>query len=83
MSKKPIRDIYIVVFDSYVGFYLPSKCPSIGYGPREEFKEFVSEVHKNYPNHRIRNVLNDGIVDKVKQKIAQDKIIQKMMQNTR
>lgn len=83
MSERPIKDIYIVVFDEYVGFYLPSRCPSIGYGPKKEFVDFVSEVHKNYPDHRIRNVLNEGIVTKVKQKIAQDKLIAKLIQNTR
>lgn len=82
MSQK-LKDIYVVVFDDYVGFYRPAKCPSIGYAPRKEFKEFVSEIHHEYPEYRIRNVLNKGIVDRVKEKIAQDNMVAKLLQNSR
>lgn len=70
-----MKEIYIVLLDSEVGAYIPSKYKTYSYAPRDEFVDFVKYLKESYPNHRLRCVKNKGIEDYIKSRIARDRFL--------
>lgn len=69
-----MKEIYIVLLDSEVGAFIPSKYKTYSYAPRDEFVDFVKYLKESYPNHRLRCVKNKGIEDWMKKRILRDKL---------
>lgn len=68
-----MKEIYIVLLDSEVGAFIPSKYKTYSYAPRDEFVDFVKYIQESYPNHKLRCVKNKGIEDWLKKRILRDK----------
>lgn len=70
-----VKDIYIVHVGGYVGSYMPSKhCPQVSYAPHDKFIDFVQGLREDYPDYRLRCIINHGIEQKVWQQINLDKL---------
>lgn len=70
-----MKEIYLVYVDEYIGSYLPREKPLIKYELQEKFTDFVLKLKKQYPDYKLRCVLNEGITEKVRKKIQADKIL--------
>lgn len=70
-----VREIYLVHVDEYIGAYHPGKCPMITYAPANKFIDFAKGLREDYPEMRLRCVINEGIENKVRQKIKIDRDI--------
>ena len=70
-----MKEIYIVHADAYVGGYKPGKCPMVSYAPREKFIDFVKGLREDYPDFKLRCVVNEGIREVVEKKIIADRIM--------
>lgn len=75
---KTIKDIYLVHVDGYIGAYKPGRCPMISYAKQNRFIDFVESLREDYPGFRLRCEVNEGISEKVRSKIKQDMIFEKM-----
>ena len=67
-----IKEIYLVHVDEYIGAYHHGKCPMITYAPADKFIDFAKGLREDYPEMKLRCVRNDGIENKVKQRITFD-----------
>lgn len=76
-----MKEIYIVHADAYIGCYKPGKCPMISYAPREKFIDFVRGLMEDFPNHKYRCVINEGIKQKVLCKIQSDRVLSALVEN--
>lgn len=71
-----MKEIYIVKTQGYVGMYLPSKkCPHISYTSQKNFIDFIKSIMEDYPNYKLRCIINKGIEDKISKKIIEDKMV--------
>lgn len=68
-----MKEIYIVHADAYIGCYKPGKCPMVGYAPREKFIDFVKGLREDYPDFKLRCVVNEGIKEVVLRKVRNDR----------
>lgn len=78
-----MKEIYLVHVDGYIGSYLSAKCPVVSYAPQNEFVEFVGSLKEDYPDYKLRCVLNEGIEEHIRKKIIADKLLTKQLQNVR
>ena len=69
-----MKEIYIVHADAYIGCYKPGKCPMISYAPREKFIDFVKGLLEDYPDFKLRCVVNEGIIELVLEKVRIDRM---------
>ena len=76
---KTIKDIYLVHVDGYIGAYKPGRCPMISYAKQSRFIDFVESLREDYPGFRLRCVVNEGISERIRGKIKQDMIFEKML----
>jgi hypothetical protein len=72
-----MKEIYVVLLDSEVGAYIPSKYKTYSYAPRDEFVGFVEYLRESYPNHKLRCIRNQGIEDWMKKRILRDKMLER------
>ena len=70
-----MKEIYIVHVDRYVGAYRVGRCPNIAYAPAENFIDFVQSLREDYPDYKMRCVLNKGIEEEVRKIIQRDILI--------
>lgn len=75
---KTIKDIYLVHVDGYIGAYKPGRCPMISYAKQSRFIDFVESLREDYPDFRLRCVVNEGINERIRGKIKQDMIFEKI-----
>ena len=68
-----VKDIYLVHVDGHIGAYRHGKCPNISYAPQDKFIDFVESLREDYPEYRLRCVNNQGIENKVRQRMIIDK----------
>ena len=69
-----MKEIYIVHADAYIGCYKPGKCPMISYAPREKFIDFVKGLREDYPDFKLRCVVNEGRKELVLKKVRNDRM---------
>lgn len=67
-----VKEIYLVHVDQYIGAYHHGKCPMISYAPADKFIDFVEVLREDYPQMKLRCVVNEGIENKVRQRITFD-----------
>jgi hypothetical protein len=67
-----VKEIYVVHVDQYIGAYHHGKCPMISYAPADKFIDFVEGLREDYPQMKLRCVVNEGIENKVRQRITFD-----------
>lgn len=70
-----MKEIYIVHVGNYIGAYRVGRCPNISYAPADKFIDFVQSLIEDYPEYKLRCVINKGIEETIKKRIEQDKII--------
>lgn len=61
-----MKEIYLVHVDKYIGAYRAGRCPNISYAPADKFIDFVQSLREEYPEYKLRCVLNEGIEAEVK-----------------
>lgn len=67
-----VKEIYLVHVDEYIGAYHKGKCPMITYAPADKFIDFAKGLREDYPQMKLRCVVNEGIENKVRQRITFD-----------
>lgn len=67
-----VKEIYVVHVDQYIGAYHHGKCPMISYAPADKFIDFAKGLREDYPQMKLRCVVNEGIENKVRQRITFD-----------
>lgn len=77
------KEVYLVHVDSYIGSFIPSKCPVISYAPSNKFIDFAKSIIESYPEYKIRCIRNEGIENHIRQKINCDKMLTNKIQNVR
>jgi len=70
-----LKDVYIVQVSGYFGAYIHGRCPVISYAPADKFVDFCLGLREDFPDYRLRCVINAGIEEKVQQRINADKIL--------
>lgn len=71
-----VKEIYLVHVDGYIGAFYPSKCPVISYAPADKFIDFAKGLREDYPQIKLRCVRNEGIENKVRQRMIIDRKLQ-------
>ncbi len=67
-----MKEIYIVKINGFVGAYRVGRCPNIMYARSDKFIDFVKSLIEDYPGYKLRCVINKGIEDEVRKRIAVD-----------
>jgi hypothetical protein len=70
-----VKEIYLVHVDQYIGAYHKGKCPMITYAPADKFIDFAKGLREDYPQMKLRCVVNEGIEEKVRKRINLDNSI--------
>lgn len=70
-----MKEIYIVHAGEFIGCYKAGKCPMISYAPNDKFIDFVKGLREDYPDFKLRCVVNDGITEKVIKRIKADRLL--------
>lgn len=68
------KHIYLCHVDRYIGAYNPHTGEVVGYDTSDKFVPFVTDILNRFPDYSPHNVLNEGIVEIIRQKIKSDYI---------
>ena len=67
-----VKEIYLVHVDEYIGAYHHGKFPMISYAPADKFIDFAKGLREDYPQMKLRCVVNEGIEEVVRKRITFD-----------
>lgn len=78
-----MKEIYLVHVDGFIGSFIPAKCPVVSYAPQNKFIDFAKALREDYPEYKLRCVINEGITEHIRKKIIADKLLTKKKQNVK
>lgn len=76
------KHIYICHVGRYIGAYNPYTGEVVGYETGDKFVPFVQKILHDFPDYSPHNVINEGIQEKIRQKILLE-IAKKELQKNR